>query len=107
MQPDGTVHNCRRPHHPTYPPADPEGGSWRCGAVQTVEPEIDAYEKKCSPNVEANGVHMLYGWQLWAWPLVLVEAELHAVRLSPEGQMVDLTPKPHHETTVLFVTGAR
>lgn len=50
---------------------------------------------------------MLCGWQLWEWPHVLVEAEFHAVWQSPQGQMIDLTPKPHQESTVLFVPDVR
>ena len=38
---------------------------------------------------------------------VMVEAEFHAVRVSPEGQYVDITPKPHTEATTLFVPDAR
>lgn len=80
-------------------------------SYMTVQPEVEALEKECFPNVEAKiaraGGRMLCGWQLWEWPRVMVEAEFHAVWLSPEGQMVDLTPKPHHETTVLFVPDAR
>ncbi|HVI60290.1 MAG TPA: SEC-C domain-containing protein [Luteimonas sp.] len=80
-------------------------------SYMAVQPEVDALEKECFPNVEAKiaraGGRMLRGWQLWEWAHVLVEAEFHAVWLSPDGQMVDLTPKPHHETTVLFVPDAR
>lgn len=37
----------------------------------------------------------------------MVEAEFHAVWVSPEGQYVDITPKPHGEATILFVPDAR
>ena len=84
------------------------------GGVATymvVEPEPDALEKECFPNVEAkiarDGGRMLCGWQLWEWPHVMVEAEFHAIWLSPDGQMVDVTPKLHHETKVLFVSDPR
>src|SRR6185437_7506238 len=73
----------------------------------TVQPETDAVVNECFPNVEAKiaraGSRMLCGWQLWEWPHVLVEAEFHAVWLSPEGEMVDITPKPDGEARVLFV----
>lgn len=72
-----------------------------------VQPETDAVINECFPNVEAkiasSAGHMLCGWQLWEWPHVMIEAELHAVWLSPDGQMVDITPKPHGETQILFV----
>lgn len=72
-----------------------------------VQSEPGAVLNECFPNVEAKmaraGGGMLCGWQLWEWPHVLVEAEFHAVWLSPEGEMVDITPKPHGETRILFV----
>ena len=72
-----------------------------------VQPEADAVVNECFPNVELKiaraGGRMLCGWQLWEWPHVLVEAEFHAVWLSPEGEMIDITPKPHGEARILFV----
>lgn len=77
----------------------------------TVQPEADAVVNECFPNVEAKiaraGGRMLCGWQLWEWPHVLVEAEFHAVWLSPEGEMADITPKPHGEARGLFVPDER
>jgi len=77
----------------------------------TVQPETDAVVNECFPNVETKiarvGGRMLCGWQLWEWPHVLVEAEFHAVWLSPEGEMVDITPKPHGEAQILFVPDER
>lgn len=77
----------------------------------TVHPEATADVNECFPNVEAKsareGGRMLCGWQLWEWPHVMVEAEFHAVWLSPEGEMVDITPKPHGETRILFVPDER
>lgn len=76
-----------------------------------VTPESDAVANECFPNVEAKinraGGRMLCGWQLWEWPHVLVEAEFHAVWLSPSGEMVDITPKPHGEARILFVPDER
>ena len=76
-----------------------------------VLPESDAVANECFPNVQAKiereGGQMLCGWQIWEWPHVMVEAEFHAVWLSPEGQMIDITPKPHGETQILFVPDDR
>ncbi|WP_237051002.1 SEC-C domain-containing protein [Lysobacter capsici] len=76
-----------------------------------VKPDPEAFVNECFPNVEAKivraGGSMLCGWQLWEWPHVLVEAEFHAVWLSPDGGMVDITPKPHGETRILFVPDER
>ncbi|MBO9792755.1 SEC-C domain-containing protein [Xanthomonas phaseoli] len=76
-----------------------------------VQPEADAIVHECFPNVQAkvarDGGQMLCGWQLWEWPHVLVEAEFHAVLVSPAGEMVDITPKPEGETRILFVPDPR
>ncbi len=76
-----------------------------------VSPEPDALANECFPNVmakvSASGGSMLCGWQIWEWPHVLVEAEYHAVWRSPEGDLVEITPKPHGETRILFVPDAR
>lgn len=77
----------------------------------TVQPEVDAVIDECFPNVEAKiaraGGHMLCGWQLWEWPHVMVEAEFHAVWVSPEGELVDITPKPQSEIRILLVPDKR
>lgn len=77
----------------------------------TVQPEADAIVNECFPNVEAkiarSGGSMLCGWQLWEWPHVMIEAEFHAIWLSPEGAMVDITPKPQGESHILFVPDPR
>lgn len=76
-----------------------------------VQPEPGATVNGCFSNVHAkaarDGGRRLCGWQLWEWPGVLVEAEFHAVWLSPAGEMVEITPKPHGESTILFVPDAR
>lgn len=72
-----------------------------------VRPQDGAKVNECFPNVEAKishaGGRMLCGWQIWEWPYVLVEAEFHAVWVSPEGELVEITPKQHGEETILFV----
>lgn len=76
-----------------------------------VRPEAGAVVNECFPNVQAKIAHadghMLCGWQLWEWPHVLVEAEFHAVWVTPEGDMVDITPKPEGEARILFVPDER
>ena len=72
-----------------------------------VRPSPGATVNGCFSNVRAkvarDGGRMLCGWQLWEWPRVLVEAEFHAVWLSPGGDMVEITPKPNGESSILFV----
>lgn len=77
----------------------------------TVHPETGAVANECFPNVEAKiaiaGGRMQCGWQIWEWPQVMVEAEFHAVWVSPEGQMVEITPKAQGENTILFLPDPR
>lgn len=72
-----------------------------------VQPEADATINECFPNVEAkiqnDGGSIVYGWQLWEWPHVLIEAEFHAVWRSPEGELKEITPKQHGEGKILFL----
>ncbi|MGH8420768.1 MAG: SEC-C domain-containing protein [Pseudomonas fluorescens] len=76
-----------------------------------VQQEADAIAHECFPNVQAKIARdsgtMLCGWQLWGWPHVLVEAEFHAVWISPAGELVDITPKPEGEARTLFVPDPR
>ena len=76
-----------------------------------VQPEADAVVNECFPNVEAKiarvGGQMQCGWQLWEWPHVLIEAEFHAVWVSKEGSMVEITPKAQGEGRILFVPDQR
>jgi len=62
-----------------------------------VTPEPGATPRDCFPVVEerakAQGGAIQYGWQIWEWPRVMVEAEFHAVWQDPEGHLHDLTPK--------------
>ena len=84
------------------------GGS---GEFLEVRPEPGAVVNECFPNVHAKigqaGGRMLCGWQIWEWPHVLVEAEFHAVWISPDGALVDITPKQHAEPRILFAGDPR
>lgn len=72
-----------------------------------LQPEIDARMNECFANVQAkvarDGGEIQYGWIAWERPGALVEAEFHSVWRSPNGQMVDITPKMDGEARVLFV----
>lgn len=53
--------------------------------------------------VAADGGAPVYGWTIWEWPPAIVTAEFHCVWRSPQGDLVDITPKPADEKTILFV----
>lgn len=72
-----------------------------------VQPEHDAEIEDCFVNVarkvDREGGTILHGWQIWDWVGVLIEAEFHAIWVSPSGENVDLTPKKDEEQRILFL----
>lgn len=56
---------------------------------------------------EAGG-RIQFGWTIWEWPRVLIEAEHHAVHDPGDGQpWIDLTPAQDGEIERLFVADDR
>lgn len=72
-----------------------------------VRPESDAEAVECFFNVGQkvgrDGGGIRYGWAVWIWPRVFIEAEHHAVWEAPDGTLVDVTPTLNGEARVLFV----
>jgi phage-related protein len=56
--------------------------------------------------IRHEGGHIRYGWTIWEWPRVMLTAEFHAVWLDPSNNLFDITPKPHGETSIVFVPDA-
>ena len=76
---------------PVYVPCKPDRNSPKDECFQLVE-----------SRVKAEGGERVLGWQIWQGQL-LVEAEFHAVWRSPEGELIDITPKPMPSNKILFV----
>ncbi|MBI2816545.1 MAG: SEC-C domain-containing protein [Acidobacteria bacterium] len=61
-----------------------------------IRAEPGCLPRECFPNVqqkvEREGGHIRYGWALWEWPRVFIEAEHHAVHEAPDGSLTDVTP---------------
>ncbi len=53
--------------------------------------------------VDREGGQIIYGWIIWSWPNVYMEAEHHAVWKNTTGKLLDVTPKAHSEKIVLFL----
>jgi len=73
-----------------------------------VRPTKGAQVNECFGNVKAkvkrdNGF-LQYGWGIWEWKNVLIEAEFHAVWKSPEGKLICVTPNPYKESKMLFLS---
>ncbi|WP_345885208.1 hypothetical protein [Shewanella algae] len=54
-------------------------------------------------HVKSHGGEQLFGWAVWEWPKVMIEGEFHSVWKSPEGEIIDLTPRPIEIEKSLFV----
>lgn len=72
-----------------------------------VKPAPDAEPHECFNNVrrcvEKAGGTEVFGWAIWSWPGVFVEAEHHSVWRKADGSICDPTPAPQGETRVLFL----
>ncbi|UWU87918.1 hypothetical protein N2605_16200 [Bradyrhizobium yuanmingense] len=53
--------------------------------------------------VKNDGGGIRFGWTIWEWPKIFFTAEFHAVWIAQGGALIDITPKPQHETRILFV----
>lgn len=76
-----------------------------------VLPVSGAVPGECFANVAAKvaneGGSVVYGWQLWEWPYVLVEAEFHAVWRASDGSLHEITPKHDGDERILFLPDLR
>jgi SEC-C motif len=72
-----------------------------------VTPAAGAKPRDCFPVVEryvqSHGGSSRYGWQIWEWPQVILEAEFHAVWEDHDGNLHDLTPKDLSTDRILFL----
>ncbi len=79
-----------------------EEASW----VEVV-PRHDSVLDDCYMDVERQvkecGGALVYGWQVWEWPNVMIEAEFHAIWQTPEGKFIDVTKKRDGETRIVFI----
>lgn len=75
-------------------------------AFVPVEPVYGAEVSRCHVNVadhvRAQGGVPVFGWIIWQ-SRVMLHAEAHCNWLSPQGQLIDITPKADREPKVLFL----
>lgn len=71
-----------------------------------VRADRDAIMNECFNNVSAKvaraGGSIVYGWLIWEWSRVFIEAEHHAVG-EKDGALLDITPHVNSEPKVLFL----
>ncbi len=53
--------------------------------------------------IEKEGGTVQYGWRIWECPRIMIEAEFHAVWLSPQNHFVDITPTQFDTNKILFL----
>lgn len=53
--------------------------------------------------VNLAGGKAVFGWQIWYFPGLFIEAEQHCIWERPDGAWLDVTPKIDGENTILFV----
>lgn len=72
-----------------------------------LQPLPGKSQKDCvnivSDKVALSGGRQILGWAIWEWHNVLIEAEFHAIWESPDGRLVDLTPRPFKIPQILFL----
>lgn len=87
-------------------PADPKAAHVQrfcAGIVPDAAPIAMAIraEPACEPldcfgnvrrKVQRVGGAIRFGWSIWEWPSVYIEAEHHAVYEGPDGSLIDVTP---------------
>lgn len=52
--------------------------------------------------VSCSGGSRVCGWTIWEMPDTYLTAEFHAVWRAPEGNLLDITPKPDGERRIVF-----
>jgi hypothetical protein len=72
-----------------------------------VRPERSSDPGECFFNVDrkvkAVGGSAVFGWCIWTWEGILIEAEHHCIHLTKVGKLVDITPTNDRERKILFV----
>lgn len=76
--------------------------------VQTTagEPFDDCYLSVARKQARDKG-GIQHGWTIWEWDGTLLEAEFHAVWVSPGGVLVDVSPKADGETEIVFLPDSK
>jgi hypothetical protein len=53
--------------------------------------------------IVAHGGYQLTGWAIWEFLGVYIEAEFHSVWQGPDGQIVDISPRPIYFPNIAFL----
>ena len=69
---------------------------------------FDGFPERCCFDIvdvciAVSGGRKIIGWAIWEWPSIFIEAELHCVWLSPDGEFFDPTPRAEDHQQILFL----
>lgn len=81
---------------PAFVPVRDTGGSF-----------LNDSRSNVARKVASAGGASVDGWIIWETPGKLIEGEFSAVWMSPEGELVDITPHADGETLILFIPDPR
>lgn len=72
-----------------------------------VKPDKNSIPHECFENVnlrvQKQGGSIQYGWVIWEWPTIYIEAEFHVIWVSPSREFVDITPNDYGVNKILFL----
>ena len=72
-----------------------------------LQPLSDAPPNECfhvvKQHIAVNGGRQVFGWSIWEWPGVYLEAEFHSIWETPDGILIDVTPKQIHSDAITFL----
>jgi len=54
--------------------------------------------------ISTYGGKQKFGWCIHVWKKVLIEAEFHCIWESPEGELIDITPKNYRIDKIIFLS---
>jgi len=63
---------------------------------------MDSFEA-VERRVIAQGGSASFGWELWEWPRLFIQADFHSLWRQPDGTLQDITPRPLGVRTILFL----
>lgn len=67
----------------------------------SVDDEADCIEN-VARKIMKDGGDFQFGWAIWEWPEVMLEAEFWVVWVNHDGQLIDVTPRGRGER-ILFI----
>lgn len=76
-----------------------------------VTPTAADVVNECPSNVQSRidlaGGEAVYGWKIWEWYGLMIEAEFHTIWCAPDGSLHDVTPNLIRFGRVLFLPDAK